>query len=572
MIKFKITLFIAVMTSFSLQAQIVTIPHERPVDNKLEPVESTSYTLGFELPAIDSPALYNNKHNNENSRSVSPDDNNHSKNPESSPGIFIKSIGFSGHSQIELSKLENIVKNYINKRLTQKDLSEIRNKITSYYVAQGYINSGAYFPDQDLSQSILHIVIVEGKLSSIRIVTSGHLSEEYIRSRLNIDTKSVLNINDVKQKLLILQQDKLIKTITARLSATEQRGLANLHIDVADNDPVALSLFLNNYRPPSVGEIQGTAVISNDNLSGAGDKLVIWASQSEGLRSLEVTYEYPFKAGKFNLGLSANNNDSDVIEEPFDLIDIENNSSGWAIHARHNLKRSLYEQLDITLSLESKMSKTSIGNTAFNLNDINADKTQASLIRFTQEWTSRKQSTVYALRSLFSYGVDINNATILQEGADGEFLAWLGQAHWMYKQLNSHTLSLRYAIQLSNDPLLPFEQFSSGGRYSVRGFRENEFVRDMGSTLNLEYKIPFQFKKLQYPVDFIVFGDFSSLKNKDRILDSHVTISSIGLGIQGSMSNNTGYEVFWAHAAENDNSTEDTLQDRGIHLQFYVNY
>lgn len=568
MIKFKIPLFMAVMASFSIQAQIVTIPQERPVDKKLEPVESTSYTLGFELPAVDSPDLYGS---DDNSSDASAGDNRSSKS-ESSPGIFIKSISFSGYTEIELNKLENIVVNYINKRLTQKDLSEIRNKVTSYYVQQGYINSGAYFPDQDLSQAVLRVAIIEGKLSSIRIETSGHLSESYIRSRLNINTKSVLDINNVKQQLLVLQQDTLIETITARLSATDQRGLAELHIEVADKEPVALSVFLNNYRPPSVGEFQGTIVVSNNNLSGTGDKLVLWASRTEGLRSFEASYDYPVNAGKFNIGLSANSTDSSVVEDPFSLIDIENSSSSWAVHARSRLFKSLYDQLDLTMSLETKSSKTTIGNSVFNLNDINADETKASLVRFSQEWTSRQQFEVYALRSLFTYGVDINNATILQDGADGEFLAWLGQVHWMFRQLNMNSVSVRLAIQLSNDSLLPFEQFSAGGRYSVRGFRENEFVRDMGATLNLEYKIPFRFNRLHYPVDFMVFSDFSSLKNKERLTSSNVSISSIGLGVQGRMSKNTGYEVFWAHAVESESKNNDVFQDKGIHLQFYLNY
>ena len=51
-------------------------------------------------------------------------------------------------------------------------------------------------------------------------------------------------------------------------------------------------------------------------------------------------------------------------------------------------------------------------------------------------------------------------------------------------------LLLRGSAQLALDPLLPFERFSVGGYYSVRGYRENQLVRDNGFSFGLDARLP----------------------------------------------------------------------------------
>ena len=60
------------------------------------------------------------------------------------------------------------------------------------------------------------------------------------------------------------------------------------------------------------------------------------------------------------------------------------------------------------------------------------------------------------------------------------------------RRLTARDLQLlfRLDIQLAADPLLPLEQVGVGGRYSVRGYRENQLVRDNALIASLESRIP----------------------------------------------------------------------------------
>src|SRR4029453_2238813 len=51
-------------------------------------------------------------------------------------------------------------------------------------------------------------------------------------------------------------------------------------------------------------------------------------------------------------------------------------------------------------------------------------------------------------------------------------------------------LLFRLDVQLTTEPLLPLEQIAIGGRFSVRGYREKQLVRDNGLIASLESRIP----------------------------------------------------------------------------------
>lgn len=66
----------------------------------------------------------------------------------------------------------------------------------------------------------------------------------------------------------------------------------------------------------------------------------------------------------------------------------------------------------------------------------------------------------------------------------GERLAPLGA-------LNDRSrLLLRASAQLSDDPLMSLEKLAIGGVDTVRGFRENTYVRDNGVALSVEMQLP----------------------------------------------------------------------------------
>ncbi|MCW9013173.1 MAG: BamA/TamA family outer membrane protein [Gammaproteobacteria bacterium] len=543
--------FIAINICMGI-ANAVTIPQQRPSDKPLEMPGEIEPDEVFLLP----PPLLD------------------SDDFSSSLNINVKAIELSGNKAISSDELLSIVDAYTNRMLDQHLLNQLRNKITWYYVEKGYLNSGAYYPDQDLADGVLKISIIEGKITELDISIEGDLTEAYVRQLLSINTDRIFNMNEIKNRLYILQQYSNIAKVDANLLPTELKGKAKLILRVTEDDPLHFSALLNNYRPPSVGEYQGVFQLDHLNLTGQGDQGYLLTSVTEGLRNIDGQYRYPLVPGKYDLGVFASTNDSEVVEDVLNLVDIENESSLWGVSARYVPYKTLYSELNLSLSMEFKSSETRIDGSPFlSVSGTVDPEVRASIVRFSQEWLHRDRTSVMTMRSMFSVGLDRNNATIVNGPVDAKYAAWLGQLQWRNKTYKNQSIELRSMIQLSNDPLLPFEQIAAGGRYTARGYRENALIRDNGLIANLEYYVPFKINKSIYPLNVVLFTDYAQLKNRERTSGDSKSISSAGLGMVGQIDKHWSYEMFWAHA-NNDlqSTTDDALQDDGVHLQFRLNY
>jgi hemolysin activation/secretion protein len=127
--------------------------------------------------------------------------------------------------------------------------------------------------------------------------------------------------------LQLLQLNPLISTVQAELSAGTAPGLSVLTLNVKEAKPLTTAFTVENRDSPSVGEIRGTAAISHNNLLGFGDRLSADYGIGEGINSYNISYEIPVNARDGTLSLSYANSSSRIIEEPFQTLDINADSS-----------------------------------------------------------------------------------------------------------------------------------------------------------------------------------------------------------------------------------------------------
>ncbi len=200
-----------------------------------------------------------------------------------------------------------------------------------------------------------------------------------------------------------------------------------------------------------------------------------------------------------------------------------------------------------------------------------------TVLRFLNEWVDRSSNQVLALRSTLSWGIDAFGATNNNGNiADGRFFAWLGQFQWVRRLWDTdNQVLIRTDVQLTPDPLLPLEKFAIGGANSVRGYRENQLVRDNGAVASIEFRFPVF--TLPIPgisrgpadgrVQFATFYDFGWSKNENGASPDPRTISSAGIGLRWDPHQKIHAQVYWGIPFRNvDEGGEHSLQDSGIHF------
>jgi len=491
----------------------------------------------------------------------------------------LKGVVFKGNTIFSDETLKTIAEPFISHPLTLSDLEELRYRLTRHYVDNGYVNSGAVLkPDQQVDDGVATYLIQEGRLKDVAVSGNGRLRPNYIRKRIWPDPDQPFNTEALQERFQMLLQDPLIDRMDGRIRPGHTPGEAFLDLDVTRAKPYALSLTGDNHRPPSTGAERVTAAGTLWNLTGFGDRLDAFFGISEGADEASVGYAIPLTAKDTRLSLYYGWSENAVIEEPLASVDIESESQTGELKLEHPLLNSLRRRLDLSLTLSIRKSETYLLGEPFSFTHGAEDgESRVTALRFIQSFVDRTPSTALALRSTLSLGVDLFGPTIHGKGRqDSQFLTWLGQVQYAHRLGDRWGQAIfRGDLQISDDELLSLERFAVGGAGTVRGYRENELVRDNGYSLSVEWRYPVWPWRAQESSKSIFqiapFMDFGSAWNKGETAHDD-RLHSIGVGLLYTYSDWIDAELYLAHDLEKaEEKTDHDLQDDGVHFRVTIN-
>ena len=354
-----------------------------------------------------------------------------------------------------------------------------------------------------------------------------------------------------------------------------------MDVRVEERTPYKLFLEYDNYQSPSVGENRGLVTLEHQNLTGNGDIVRAQYGRSNGLDPLiDFKYSLPFTAYDTTLSYQYRQNSFAVIEQPFQDLDIDSRSDIYTITLRQPVYRTLNSEFALELIGERLSLETSLLGQRFSLEPgAHNGRSVVTALRTAQEFVYRAQNQVIAARSRFSLGLHALGATSNKNSVpDGQFFAWLAQFQWVRRLgiLDSYAI-FRSDLQLSDDALLSLEQISVGGRYSVRGYRETTLLRDRAVISSLEMRVPLI--QNTFGVDYVElaqFVDFGRGWNRRQKTPDPQDLSSVGVGLRWAVTftwpvpMRPQFELYWGHRLRKVAKPANTLQDKGLHLQFVL--
>lgn len=472
-------------------------------------------------------------------------------------------------STILQAEIAALIQNFLANReeTTFEELIELRAAITQLYISNGYITSGAFLPNnQDLSDGIVEIQVVEGELERIEISGLNRLRQEYVRDRIELSTSTPLNQQKLESALQLLQLNPLIQQVNAELTVGSTPGRNVLLVEVREAPAFHANIDANNYQSASVGSEQVSLQISHDNLLGFGDRLSAGYAITEGLDSFDASYAVPLNARDGTLRVGYSNDDSVIVEEEFEDLDIRSESESFSLSFRQPLSRTPESEFAVSLGLDLRRSQTFIlGDIPFSFSEGPEDgESKVSVIRFSQDWVDRNARTVLAARSQFSLGLDAFDATVNDTGTDGRFFSWLGQFQWVQQMSPRLLLLTRVNAQLTPDSLLPLERFGFGGIDTVRGYRQNQLVTDNGILGSVELRIPLTSdpSRLQL-TPFLEIGHGWNNQTPDP---NPATLASLGLGLRWLVTPSLALQVDYGIPLIKVENQGDSLQDNGLYF------
>jgi hemolysin activation/secretion protein len=405
--------------------------------------------------------------------------------------VAIKEINFSGSHSISEKSQQKIVAPFIGKCVEAEVLAAVIKVVGDYYHAQGLITTQVKVPKQNLQNGIFELQIIEGKIEKISLGKDRFIEKMQRFTAFGNSEGESLNINDINQG--ISQINRLqSNSAVMKIEPGSESGESKIVIDNNKKFPIKFTVGKDNLGNKFTGEQRTSFSSSFDNLLFLNDNLNLNYSANyhdpssfKDMKAFSSSFSIPFKYNTFSYDFSRS--------EYKGHLPAQNNMNtltGYSQSSKLTLDRVFLNQSKLRLS----------GNVSL------TEKTAASYKDgFKQDGSTRRlsllnlsivassylnETTSIYLRPSYSKGLKILNAKqdeINQSGATPKaqfeyfkFYANFSKNLTIPKTEIPLTFSSEIDSQYSKQTLFGSEQFSVGGYYSVRGFREGYITGDSG--------------------------------------------------------------------------------------------
>jgi len=496
--------------------------------------------------------------------------------------MLLQDVQFEGNTVFSDATLKAIAGPYLGRALGALELEELRRAITLHYVNQGYINSGALLDAASVrSNGVLQVTVVEGRFSHVRLRGLGRLSENYVVNRLVPDPAAPLNLERLRERYQLLLSDPLFSGITTRLVPDVDQGQAILDVEVNRALPYQFTVYADNHHAPSVGEYAAGVVGLVRNLTGYGDTLrANWQGPANGNSSdrYELTWAMPMNAWGTQLTLQRDIGSSAVTEEPLNVLDIKSQLDSTEVGLSQTVVDTLRQRLTYGVAWSQRTNRTWLLGEPFSFSSGVTDGVLTQTTRKVwQDLTYRTDTS--ALVARITRNEVQTNLTPAATGVDPNLQPPAHYGYWVTQLNMSHRLTeagtqlqARATLQNAITHLTSLDGLGIGGASTVRGYRENQLLRDQGTIVNLELDMPMVSKKSseEIQLNLIPFIDWGQGNN---VGESSTVLSSTGLALR----------VEWRGASVNlalakrltypasVGALSGNLQDKSIHFQFAYN-
>jgi hemolysin activation/secretion protein len=455
--------------------------------------------------------------------------------------IPVSKVVVTGSTALKQSELEGVTRSLEGRSVTLEELRSAADAITQLYLNRGLITSRAVLVDQAIADGVIKIQVIEGSIEKIEIQGLQRLRPDYVRDRLQLGTTAPLSKDKLEDQLRLLKADPLLETVEASLRPGTGLGQSILTVRVKEAQSLTGFVGTDNFSPPSVGSERFGLGLNYQNLTGFGDTLgaSYYQSTQEGSTAFDFNYRLPVNAQNGTVHLRIAPSRSKIVDPQFAAFGIRSNSDLYEISFRQPLLRTPREEFALSAAFTLQNGQTFLfQNTPFPFGiGPDADgNSRTRVLKLGQDYIRRDPVGAWALRSQFSFGLGLFNATRNADPIpDGRFFSWLGQVQRVQRLGNDHLLIAQFDVQLTPDSLLPSQQFVIGGGQSVRGFRQNSRSGDNGLRLSLEDRIAVQRDASGSPVlqlaPFLDLGTVWNKSNNPNTLPAQRFLAGGGLGL-----------------------------------------
>lgn len=389
------------------------------------------------------------------------------------------------------NKFKKTLKNsFANKCLNAKTITEIIKIISNHYHDIGMVTTQIKIPKQNIKNGNFELQIIEGRIEKIILGKNRFIEKMQIIGAFGNNSGEILDVNDINQG--IFQMNRLSSNnAIAKIEPGSFEGGSIIKIENNRKLPFRFNVGQDNLGTNFTGIKRSIFGLGYDNLLFLNDNININYSTNlhdknkiKNNSNLTTTFSIPHRYNTLSFTYTTADFNS--------LINYDNEAikyEGFLRSKKIAIDRVIFNNNKFKSSINLAITKKS---SASSINNIKISESERNLSIFNLDfnlWYFDNIKTWY-LSPSFVKGLTILDAKKDRDDAiktepRSQFKTYKINSNFSYKLIIPKIqlpmiLTSELSGQYSKDTLYGSEQFSAGGYYSVRGYRENFINGDSG--------------------------------------------------------------------------------------------
>jgi len=488
-------------------------------------------------------------------------------------GIYIKGLSIPDESDF-YDQMES----FLGKPITFDFLQTIKQSIIRFYKKQGFNIADVTIPaGQEITSGVVQFVVCVGKLGKVAVEGGKYFSKKQIRNLIRTEKGEEIAFDQMQEDLLWIN-DNPFRNVSLLFEPGENVGETDVNLHLSDRYPLRFYGGYENTGNLIAGTSRYLAGVNWGNFFKLDHRfnyqymcafpMKKWHGHSYSYIAplswrniLKVFGSYVKTKPKMEDGLFLSKGKSWYAafryHVPFKTGDVQNE-----FYFGYDFKRTnnfLSYQTELIFNTYMDISQLILGQEG--LYEYKIGSTSWNLVLYL----SPGKTTKY------------NRDKYFRAERDG------AKANYFYFDLYfDQTLFMPYdfswvltsQFQYATGKLLPTEQLSLGGYYTVRGYQENKVISDRGILLRNEIRTPaINLSEGKTPrkhdLQFLGFIDFGWAADVDQnILSKESTIlASVGVGCRYNLMNYITFRFDYGWQLE---SIHRIIDDSGKHSRFHL--
>lgn len=397
--------------------------------------------------------------------------------PAAPPVRFaVGEIRFTPSEILTEAELAELAAPYVGREIAFADLLELVDRINARYRERRIVTARAVIPPQDVSDGVVDIRLVEGRVGDIGVDGNSSTDAAFITRRIGLTPGALVDLPVLEQDLRRFNRTQDAQ-LRAELAAGTRFGTSDLRILVEEPPRHLLRLTLDNGGSEGSGLWRSGVQYTNRSLLGFRDELSLGFVRASGQESYSLGYAFPVNASGGRLSVAAYSDEVEIKKGPLRELDITGRSAGFVAALRQPVHLGERSRTDLVIGTKHRETKNWISDV------------------FLQKTRTRDGSVGIEHQAADDHGYWIATYHLSAGRARGferEHYT-LGRAFLRRIQAITPNWSLQGSLNYqhsSDGPLPSGEQLQLGGEYSVRGYKSGAWSGDRGFIANLELHHP----------------------------------------------------------------------------------